>query len=171
MRETFKNTDMPLWSNFILNNDGDYNMAVDGSIVPVSYYLKPEEQVIPNRPCIYLARMHILVKCTGKIDADKYGDFLTALPNGIEVKLNRKDGGSYTVTRSCPIQTNTDWAKYCYKTEILEWGNGDQYLNCIWDLTAYGDHLKINQGDNIEFVIRDDLSSLQGQCIHVQGVY
>ena len=147
------------------NGDGTGNtdMAIDGSTTEVVFRISP-----PAGEIWRVARWMLYVQDTKGFDVDKWGNGII-LTNGIMPRL--KQGGITSELLHMAIMTTGDIGALTYDTVLHTFGNTDDILNARWTFTRAGQYVRLigDYGDELQVVIRDDLTGLSKQYVQVQG--
>lgn len=151
------------------------DLVGDGSGVnnAVGTYGSPTDfKITPASDEIYvISRLIVSLEDTVGMDADAYGNGIT-LTNGIAVAV--KDGSGVVDALTDPthlIKTNGAWAHYCYDTELLEWGSGNEHLVVRWTFSKSGKPLVLrgHRGEFLAVTLNDTFTGLVGHHFLVQG--
>lgn len=147
------------------DGNGEINQAVDGETVNVSYF------VVPPAGKVYgLARIIFSIRDNGSMDSGGWGSMgANPLDNGFQLIWHRL-GSDIELTKN-PIRSHIDVAAVCHDMIHQNWGAGDEFLTARFTFTKAGNYLILDgdQGDYLELVVRDDISSVVQQRISVQG--
>ena len=140
----------------LLNGVND-NMAVDGSVTQVIFEAKP-----PAGKKWRVVRILGYLEGLTVFSAELFAD-LQALVNGVEAKI-----ADDTVT---VWKTNRDLALEMHHLDApVALGRQDRTLAGKWDLEqAFGSPILVDENGGVQFVIKDDLSSLVAFYVTVQG--
>lgn len=122
----------------------------------------PKERYILHRVMCYIEDAET------SINLSTYGG-ATALTNGIVIRKVMRDGTTYDLTDALPIKSNSDWARICYDVDISTFPAGNNYVHARWTFALSGSPLVLNPFDRLEFVMRDNLTSLVQHSFLVQG--
>lgn len=154
-----------IFSFLTLNNDGStFNMAVNGSITPQSFELYPSDGEY------LIERILIHIEDNANISVEKFGALL-ALTNGIKIQLQDDVGNVITdFTSGNPVKSNGDWGRFCYDTNDLTYGAGNNALNIRWTLSKSGEPTRLTPERRLIATVSDDLTGLVDMTIHAQGV-
>lgn len=105
----------------------------------------------------------------GGFSADGYGG-LAALSNGITISVRDSGGGVLlNITDDVPIQSNGDWARFCFDTGVDDFGSGDDFLKVRWTFANSGRPLILNPGERFVVNLADDLTGLTSHYFNLQG--
>ena len=146
-------------------DDGNTNMAVDGSVTPKEFYIQPNDGEI-----FMLARTMITVQDEKGFDVGTYGgNGLPALANGMQVVI-KKDGVERDILKFNIKDTGTI-ASIAYDLTLHDFGNTDDIIAARWTFTKAGRFIMLNgsKGDFFKIIINDNLSDMTNQYIQVQG--
>jgi len=147
------------------DGSGNTNMAVDGSVTPVVFKIKPAAGAMYN---IY--RLIISIRDTGSFDSGGWGNSGgSPLTNGIQGTLFYDP---VEVPLTAPIMSHVDLASVSYDVTHHNFGQGDEFVLFRYTFTKSGNTILLNgdKGDELRFYIQDDLTYLVQQRIHVQGI-
>lgn len=167
---TQSDMDYPILNQFLdLSGNGTGNKNANGnySALPTAFFIKP-----PTNKLYVIARMIVFIRDAGSLDSGKYGNNIN-LTNGILVQ--RKDGVGVLendFTDGVPIIKNTDWAKYCYDLNLLNFGSGDEAYTVRWTFAATGQRgvvLNGAIGESFLVLLNDNFSGLLEHRFLVQG--
>ena len=101
---------------------------------------------------------------TGFVGED-YGSLGAALTVGIS--LHHEDALGATLidlTDGVTAKSNADWGKYCYGTELVLFGAGDDFLQALWTFDV-----RLTAGQKLVVTCHDDLSGLADHTFVAQG--
>ena len=140
----------------LLNGAND-NMAVDGSVTPVIFEAKP-----PAGKKWRIIRILGYLEGLTVFSAELFAD-LPALVNGVEAKIA---GDTVTVWK-----TNRDLALEMHHLDApVALGRQDRTLAGKWDLKqAFGSSILVDENGGVQFIVKDDLSSIVAFYVTVQG--
>lgn len=149
--------------------DGVSNANVNGVVTEVPFYAGPA-----NGKVWRIWRMLVTVEDNATFTAGTYGGVAT-LTNGCRLdvlapgptgasKLDLLDGNT--------ISSLVDWATYCYDMTNHSFGSGNNFAVVRWTFANSGQPLKLigANGDKLVFVVDDDLSTLVGHRLFIQGI-
>jgi len=145
------------------DGSGSSNMAVDGSVTPVIFRIKP-----PAGEIWRIASWNIYVQDSGTFDASLWGNGIT-LANGIATSFF--DGTSSISLLQHTIKSSGDVSAVATRIDYLTMGSGDTILTAHWDFILQGQYIRL-VGDNNEelrVVISDDLTGLTAQYVQAMG--
>jgi hypothetical protein len=96
---------------------------------------------------------------------------LSALSNGIEVKIVNDSGVLVDLTDDTPVKSLAHWGRYCYDSQILGFGAGDDFFSARWTFGKAGQPIQLDGDSNerIEVSINDDLTGLVDHTFLIQG--
>ncbi len=158
---------LPLYRFLDLNGDGTgaKDVALNHAAAQTPIFIKPPAGVV-----YVLSRMMVSIIAAGQVAAAKYGD-LSALTNGIEVKLERDGDVLVDFTDGLPVKTNSDWGKLCFDVATSGVGPGDTYVLARWTFTKAGKPLYLDgdRDDRLVVYQHDNLAGLTEQTYQVQG--
>ena len=147
-----------------LNGDVEtFDSSVDGSVTPQPFYIE-----CPAGMTYLITRLLVAIQDgPTAIAAEGYGSG-EALTNGIMISVTNATNTLKNLSE-VSIKTNADWAHYAYDTDILDFGNGDDYLRVRWTFEKCGIAIVLSEGERLEALISDDLSGIGGHFFVVQG--
>ena len=144
------------------------NMNVDGSVTPVVFELRTGSPSIPSK--IDITRMIFVCTTASAIDLNKFGDIVGGLRNGIVFRST--DGEIRNIFN---VKTNHDLSGLMYDFTVYEASNPAQGIDGFTArLTFSGQNkigvvLRVDEGDNLQLIVQDDLSSLDNFEIILEG--
>lgn len=138
------------------------NMAVDGSTTPVIFNLKTG---IENADITtHLTRIILVMKTATAPSVEKFGD-ITALTKGIY--LRKKNGEAVTYFNA---KTNGKLMGLAYDVDFLDAAKfGEFGVKMRLTFEKMGSIIELAQGEDLELVIQDDLTSLITMVAVVEG--
>ena len=143
------------------------NMAVDGSITPVIFSLRPGTVDVPLT--VDVTRVMIGMHTSTAVDLSKFGD-LAALTYG--VTLRRVDGVKSNIFN---IKSNGELASIAYDIRFYDAQNANQGQHgLISRLTFAGQNkmgvaIRIGPDEDLQLIIHDDLTGLLNFTIVAEG--
>lgn len=150
MSETFY-TARPIspyrYFNQYLTDGSNYNMAVDGSVTPVSFAAGPAPGDV-----LELARLILYLESSGDFDSITFMD-LGALINGVQINVGGVEIALW--------KDNADITCCMYDTTGMgQYAKSGRAIAGRWTFTkgTGGESLLIKSGEVIELLIQDDLS-------------
>jgi hypothetical protein len=156
----------PLFRNLDTAGDGSGTKNATGNYASdTPFYITPgwaRHRFIIHRVLYYIEDDAI------GIDLSTYGG-ITALTTGVLVRVTRKDGTVFDLTDGVPIKTNGDIARICYDLDISTFPANNNYVIGRWTFAKSGAPIVLNFGDRLEFVMRDNLTTLVAHYFMVQG--
>lgn len=159
MEETERSVDVSrAVSVNLLDEQGNKNMAVDGSVTPVSFKAVP-----PEGKKWRINRVLVYMEGANPFSAEKFGD-LNALANGTTNNLNGVKVTSW--------KTNRDFALEMYDLNTIKsLGKEDRSFSGRWSFDkAFGKPVLIDSSSTgVELIVNDDLSGLTSFYIKAQG--
>lgn len=143
----------------------DFNQAVDGSITPVVFKIKPDPGVV-----LRVHRLILYVQDTGTFDSDKWGNGIV-MANGIDFEYIRQ-GVPKTLCQFM-VKTSGDMSGLCFDYNHVIHGAGDEYGVWRYTFDKSGNPIRLvgDDGDEIRVIINDDLTGLSKQFATYQGEY
>ena len=145
-------------------NVGSTNMNVDGSITPKIFGIRN-----PNVQDVALSYdiTRIIFKCltAATIDLSKFGDIIGGLTRGL---VARKVDGTYRNIFN--VKTNAELKNLMYDFDIqLASGNQQDGFTGRFTFEKLGSVLRLEQNEDLQFIVQDDLSDLTEFNIIAQG--
>jgi len=139
-------------------------MAINGSVTNETFKIAP-----PSSEIWRVAAWNIFIQDEKGFDISEYGSNNAVLTNGLVVK--GKFGGVTSDLLEFPIKSNADIMSVTYDMDLKTFGNTDDVLMARWNLTDSGQFIRLDgsQGDELQVVVRDDLTFLSNQYIMAQG--
>lgn len=146
------------------DGSGNDNMAVDGSVTPVTFLVKPSAGQV-----LKIARIITSLRDGGAFDSGGWGNNSSPLTNGMELKWKR-DGVLYNLTKE-PIRSHYDLASYSYDIDHQSFGSGDEFLTNRFTFTKAGQYLTLDGdlGDELQVIVNDNIDYLVDQRVSAQG--
>ena len=142
---------------------GSSNMAVDGSVTPVTFFVQP-----PSDEIWRVLHIFLIIEDTGLYRPDNYGA-IGALTNGIVSAV--RTGTSPLVTGAFPIQTNADWDLFSSRFEVREGTGATLALVSRIDTGEQNPtRLDGSLNRNLAVTINDDLTGLTDHRAVASGV-
>lgn len=135
---------------------GDYS-------TPTSFFITP-----PTGEIYVLERFLVQIRDALALSADDYGN-LTALTNGIVVKVTDASGDVVELTDGMPIKSNADWAMHCYDSDPDNYGNGDNFIHVRWTFSKAGYPISLTEGQSLVALMQDNLTGLVQHTFKVEG--
>lgn len=148
------------------NAAGSAEAAVDGSVTPVEFYVRPVAGEVWR-----IARMLVFLEASS-IAAGSYGPVpVGSLSNGIRVYLANSDVETNDLLDVHTIHTSAGWAEYCHDAQVKAWGAGNEFLTVRWTFTKAGVPLRLdgNKQERLVVLVQDDLTGLVSHQFIVQG--
>lgn len=160
---------VPLLRYLDTNGDGtgSKNASVNGSSTEVRFFIKPE---VGQTFLIY--KMFVTISDAGILTTGSYGNTLTP-SNGLIVRKTGSGGDPviYDVLDGLPIKANTDWARIAFDESVVNLAGTKYFYRYRWTapnvnypLCLHGD-----SGEELEVIIRDNLTGLEEHYFQVQG--
>lgn len=145
---------------------GSFNMAVNGSVTPVTFKVKPAPGEI-----IRIARIITSIRATAAFRAGGWGSQTAPLDNGIDV-IWKKNNVFIPLMRD-KVKSHYDLSSVSFDTAYHDWGQGDQFLVNRFTFKKAGQYIRLvgDDGDEFQFVINDSLLYLVDQRVSVQGYF
>jgi hypothetical protein len=144
------------------DGSGTVNMAVNGSVTPVVFKVKP-----PVGEVWRIATWNLYVQDGGSFDAAGWGNGIVMV-NGMVLELIN-DG--VVALLQFPIKTSGDVAAITQSVNFITIGTGDNIMTAIWSFIDSGQYLVLDgsKGHTLQVIVNDDLTSLSSQYIQVSG--
>jgi len=102
--------------------------------------------------------------------AAEYGNLGAALTVGITVHTEDASGNTIiNLTDDAPVKTNSDWGKFCYDTNYVAFGAGNDFLQARWTFSKSGMPLRLKEGEKLVVTVHDDLDGLDAHSFVAQG--
>jgi len=137
---------------------------VDYSAAQVSYQL-----LCPVDELYEVNRVIVGIGDTAINNSGEYGS-ITALTNGVVIRITDTDGGSIQLLTPFAITTNGDYSRLSYDTLYNSLGNGNDYLTVRWTFAKHGAPIVLEPGQYIEIELNDNFTGLANQTFLFQGV-
>jgi hypothetical protein len=159
-----KNKEENSYISEFLKNGEIFNMNGDYSVGVTDFIFTATKKTKINRLLLY-------IKDNGTMNYDTYGS-IQKLTNGVRVfyqqQLNSK---KYYIDGGYSIQSNGNWSKRCYDTNIKSTGSGNNLFSARWTFSESGTSIYLNIGGTIGVELRDDMNGtgLIEHKIIVQG--
>jgi hypothetical protein len=146
------------------NSAGSEDANVNGSVTPVEFFVRPPPEEIWR-----IARMLVFVEDT-KIIAAQYGN-AGLLTNGVKLYIANDQYTLNDLLDGGTVNSNAEWAEYCFDAEAKIWGSGNEFLTVRWTFTKAGVPLRLegSKRERLAVLIQDDLTGLDTQEFIVQG--
>lgn len=144
----------------VVNANGNYVVDTEFSVAPDSH------------ESFSIARMLVQVRDTGSFDAENYGNGIDLTGGGIKVCIMRKNSIVNDLTDGLRVQTNSDWGRVCYDTDVLTWGTGDELLVVRWTFEKSGAPILLrgSHSERLSAFFLGDFSDLVSQFLMAQGL-
>jgi hypothetical protein len=143
---------------------GGTNMALKFDVTAGSF-----RETAAAGETIQVNRLLFYYEMSGVWTMTKFGS-LTALSNGIVVRIVRAGGATQTLTNGLPITNNGRFAAHCYDWVFLNVGSGDNAAAVRWTLGKSGAPSVLYEGDYLEVFVNDDLSTMTLFTCKLDGV-
>lgn len=117
-----------------------------------------------------IERMLIHVQDTGAFAAEEYGN-LTALTNGVAIRVETDTGTVHDLTGTVPVKTNAQWGRHCYDVRVDTWSVGDEFLSARWTFAKSGYPLRLDgdRGERLVAYMQDSCTGLVAHDFFVNG--
>ena len=148
------------------NAAGSEQAAVNGSVTPVEFFVKP-----PPGEIWRIARMMVFLEASS-VSAAYYGPVTVGkLTNGVRIYTADDEGELNDLADGGAIQTSAEWAEYCFDADVKNWGAGNDFLSVRWTFTKAGVPLRLrgDYGERFAILIQDNLTGLVSHEFIVQG--
>lgn len=153
----------PLIFKALRNSSNSDELAIDGSVTPVEFYITPDT----NENWI-ITEWSIIVRdgkgfTTGAIGSNG------VLTNGLQILF--ESNSVQTPILDYTIKTNADIFETTYDTKIETAGNDFDILVARWNFNDIGSLIKLNSAttDKLIVKVQDNLTSLTSLKIKVKG--
>ena len=93
----------------------------------------------------------------------------TALTDGVIIQVVRRNGLIIDLTDGLAIQSNSEWAQICYDVLIDTFPAGNNYVHARWTFAKSGWPIILNAFDQLQFVMRDDMTAFIKHSFLLQG--
>lgn len=147
---------------------GSTNMAVNGSVTPVSFGVRSPT---PGIAAIAdLTRIMIQITTDAAPDFGKFGDIVDGLTNGVVLRF--KNGEYKNIFN---VKKNSEFANLAYDYTVYDRSNPVVGVYGIGVRLTFsgqekmGSVIRVGPGEDIEVIIQDDLSTLLSFNIIAQG--
>jgi len=143
---------------------GSTDMAVDGSVSPVIFRLKP---AVGHE--LWITKIVVMFADQGSIDSGAWGNGIT-MTNGIAMVL--VNDGTLVPATNFNIKDVGDLASLTFNVEEHTWGSGDSVLVSRYTpgRSTQGLYLSDATNDEFQVVINDDLTGLSRQYVTCRGI-
>ena len=158
-------------ANSFINSSGSRNLAVNGSVTPVTYTMGP----FPGSTIIVRSLYIVGLSSGGSVGNELFVD-IAALTNGLTVQFGKNADLFALHNRDIttpglslfPIRTNADFATLA--STVLD-VNGTDALKVVWDLVQAGIQIRLKslEREYLQIVVRDNLSALGGLYVTAIG--
>ena len=147
------------------NATGSADVVLDYTLTPTEFFVRP-----PPGEVWRIARMLVFIEDT-KINADDYGAIAGGISPGMELYVADDNGVINHLTDGGEINTNAEWAEYCYDADAKSWGVGNEFLVVRWTFTKAGVPLRLigDKRERLAILAQDDLTGLIAHEYIVQG--
>lgn len=145
---------------------GTWNLNGDYSSTPLEVSLDPIASA-DNWVC---QRIIVQVVDAPTITATGFGAG-SALANGVKIEVRDLDDNVITDMTPQPIKQNADWGRYCYDTQVSDWGAGAEVLHARWTLARMhegGYSFGFNE-EKLVVVLSDNLTHLTEFTLFAEG--
>lgn len=177
------------WTNFqnnyqqyykTANSDGMLSVfcSLDGvtqnlaNVNAIGNYLTPTTLSITpaTNEVMRLHRLLVYIQGQGALGSGKYGP-IPALTNG--VKISYTQSSVETVLTPIPVATSGQWKMYCFDTDPISFGAGDNLDAARWSLdkSAHSPLLFNETNDSFNITLEDNFSALTLHTFLIQGQY
>lgn len=133
-----------------------------------TFKLKP-----PAGLSMEVGRIIIQIRDSVAPNSDNYGN-ITALTNGIDVKITRNGSEIRDLTDGLPVKSNADWGRVCYDIRESIFNAGTAFVQARWTFKRFSDNglvLNSSTDDALEITCNDNLSGLTEHYFTAQGIY
>lgn len=94
---------------------------------------------------------------------------LTALTDGLLVRVVRRGGKVIDLLGGVPLKRNSDWQRTCYDVDIATFPAGNNYVHARWTFGRSGWPLVLRPLDKLEVVMRDNMTAFVEHTFFAQG--
>ena len=159
--------DTPLDANYtsgaqVITANG--NMAVDGSVTPVTFKLRHGDPSVSKK--FHITRIIFNCITAGAVDLNKFAD-QTVLTNGLMLRtVNGHTKNNFT------LKSNLDIAGLAYDFDVYTASNPSQGVNgfaCRFTFLNLETRLDVETDGNIEVIVQDDLTGITTFRITAEG--
>ena len=146
-----------------MKNGSTDNLAVDGSVTNIIYKIAPSSNQI-----FRLSYWQMSIKDGKGFDINNFGSN-GILTNGIMPRI-KADGGTYDMLPA-GIRTNSDLAMIAEDFNLYTFGTADDILVTRWNFNNFGQMVRLDgsQGDELQLVVRDNLTNISAIKVLVAG--
>jgi len=150
---------------------GIINLNVDGDPTPEVFSLRGNTTPVTNSISFDVTRLIFQIQCDGVADLATFGD-IAALTYGC---LLRKKLANDTYQNIFNVKTNGELAGICYDLTIHAATNPQQGEDGVLARITFGGAskigvvIRINPGEDLEFVIQDDIDALLSFVVTAEG--
>jgi hypothetical protein len=144
---------------------GSINMNVDGSVTPVVFRIKP-----PLTEVYRFAWWMLTIEDSGAFDSSGWGNNGgVPLTNGM--LFQKSINGVVTPLFNCAIKSHIDLASMVVDFNHHAFGTGNEFVAARWKITDTGQYFRLDgaTNDELQIVIRDNLTHLVSQRVRVSG--
>lgn len=141
------------------NAIGDYSSAEE------IFYLQPPTGIVYR-----VARILVGIE-DAALDWDFYGG-MTALTNGVVLRISDDSGVITDLTDGVPVKKNANWGENCFDAELKEApGAGNDFFQARWSYWKSGQVLRLEgtANERIEAVLNDSFTGLVNHTFKVEG--
>lgn len=145
------------------------DMSVNGSVTPQIYGLRGSDMQTPIAHVFDITRIIFSCTASSAIDLTTFAN-ITALTNGLV--LRKRDGEYYNIFN---VKTNAEFAGLMYDFTIIEATNPAQGVDGFYGRLTFagqskiGVAIRLNPGEDLEFVVQDDLSGIASLQVVAEG--
>ena len=102
--------------------------------------------------------------------AGQYGA-MTALANGVQVRVHNGSSTVVDLTDGVPATTNAGWGFHCFDAEPKEWGSGDEFTVVRWTFGNSGTLLRLDGDANeeLQVLLDDNFNGLIAHYFKAEG--
>ena len=137
-------------------------------VAATTFKLKP-----PAGLAMEVGRLIIQIRDNVAPNSDNYGN-ISALTNGIDVKVTRNGELLRDLTDGLPVKSNADWGRVCYDIRESIFSAGTAFVQARWTFKRFSNRgliLSSSSDDALEVTCNDDLSGLVEHYFTGQGIY
>lgn len=145
----------------LADSSGNINMNVDGSTTEKVFFIQP-----PTGEVWRISSWSMYVQDSGSFDASKWGNGVV-MTNGLMPKISIN--GVVSNMLDFGILNTGDLSRLTHNFNHLTMGTGDEIVTAEWDFIKEGQYLRLTENDQLQIVVRDNLSALVKQATIIRG--
>jgi hypothetical protein len=162
------------FSKFMRDDAG--NMEANGNYAATAkiFAFKANQfSAAPQYQSVEVNEIRVLVKDTGSIDADKYGNSIT-VTNGVDVKFKLR-GTTFSTLDGLKIKTMADYASHGFSVNVFNFGNStaEMFVATLNMIELFGKPLRLyaEYDDQIQIELNDSFAALDFHRFKISGIY